>query len=70
MKWIFPSIKNRSVDLEDKLFNFRLEKAREQYIQACKSELDEKYLVDCVNEFLDQLGMMKITNPKIVLKKY
>ena len=68
MKWIFPSIKNRSVDLEDKLFNFRLKKAREQYIQACKSELDEKYLVDCVNEFLDQLGMKIITNPKIVLK--
>ncbi len=68
MKWIFPSIKNRSVDLEDKLFNFRLEKAREQYIQACESELDEKDLVDCVNEFLGQLGMKKITNPKIVLK--
>lgn len=68
MKWIFPSIKNRSVDSEDKLFNFRLEKAKEQYRQACKSTLDEKYLVECVNEFLDQLGMKKIMNPKIVLK--
>ena len=68
MKWIFPSIKNRRVDLEDKL-NFRIEIAKEQYKQACKRELNETKLVKYVNEFLDQLGMNPMPNPQIEVKK-
>lgn len=64
LKWIFPSIENRSVKCNG--FCFRIEKAREQYKLPAISTDDIKRLV---NEFLKSLNMEVIANPEYLPRK-
>lgn len=64
LKWIFPSIDNRSVNGNG--FCFRLEKAREQYELPAVSTENIKRLV---NEFLKSLNMEVIANPEYLPRK-
>lgn len=64
LKWIFPSIENRTVNNDG--FCFRLEKAREQYELPAVSKDDIKRLV---NDFLLSLNMKVISNPEYSPRK-
>lgn len=69
LKWMILSVKNRGVTMtDDNSFNFRIEKAKEQLELAKKIKFDEQKMIDLVNEFLEALGMEKISDPKIYLK--
>lgn len=59
-RWIFPSMSNRHVGDDTKKWYFRSEKAREQCKLSFGKQLDEKKLVECVNEFLGSLKMKQI----------
>lgn len=78
LKWIMPSIKNRSVKSNclDEGFNFRIEKAREQYQIGVQKGIPEnkenhkKEIINYVNEFLSSImGMIKIDDPYVYPKK-
>ena len=66
--WIMPSIKNRSLSKipENGEFNFRIEKAKQQFeLLPVERDIIAKY----VNEFLDGWGMKTIDNPHVKPKK-
>lgn len=67
LKWIQPSIKGRSIS--ETGISFRMEKAKEQYDIARKIIFNEKEMIDCVNDFLDEIGINIIKNPKYPLKE-
>lgn len=58
LKWIMPSIRNRSVSIEDinGNFNFRIEKAKEQNILP---KVSREQIIEHVNDFLISIGMEK-----------
>lgn len=64
LKWIFPSIDNRTVNNDS--FCFRLEKAKEQYELPAVSKDEIKELV---NKFLKSLKMEAISNPEYLPRK-
>lgn len=65
LKWIFPSIDNRSVNCNG--FCFRIEKAREQYKLPAVSTDDIKRLV---NEFLIPLCVQAVSIKLVYKKRY
>lgn len=78
LKWIMPSMKNRTVKSNclDEGFNFRIEKAKEQYQLGKKKgipknkESHKKEIVTYVNEFLSSImGMKEIDDPYVYPKK-
>ncbi|MGL5479316.1 MAG: hypothetical protein ACRDCB_09790 [Clostridium sp.] len=68
LKWIMPSIKNRSVTSDDINggFNFRIEKAKEQHKLPAVEKEDIKKHVMC---FLSSIGMETSFEPSVELKK-
>lgn len=64
LKWIMPSIRNRSVSIEDinGNFNFRIEKAKEQNILP---KVSREQIIEHVNDFLISIGMEKVSEPRI-----
>lgn len=75
LKWIMPSIKNRSVNPK-RDFNFRIEKAKAEHDRGLQmgipynKEKHKKEIKKHVNEFLTSImGMPKIETPEYKPKK-
>lgn len=68
LKWIMPSIKNRTVSTDDinGNFNFRIEKAKEQNLLPVVKRED---IIKYVNYFLFSIGMETSSDPFIKPKK-
>lgn len=68
LKWIMPSIKNRTVSTDNLngKFNFRIEKAKEQHKLPVVERED---IIKYVNDFLYSIGMEKSVDPVIKPKK-
>ena len=64
LKWIMPSIKNRSLKKVPGVgeFNFRLDMARQQ---ADLDTVDRQVIINHVNDFLKMLGMKTVDEPRI-----
>lgn len=68
LKWIMPSIKNRTVSTDDVNgnFNFRIEKAKEQNLLPV---VEREVIIKYVNEFFLSIGMKTSSDPVIKPKK-
>lgn len=68
LKWIMPSIKNRTVSIDNlnENFNFRIEKAKEQYMLPT---FEKKDIVRYVKEFLSSIDIKLRVDPYVTPKK-
>ncbi len=68
LKWIMPSMKNRTVSTDNLngKFNFRIEKAKEQYLLPVVGRED---IIKYVKDFLSSMGMEISVDPVIKPKK-
>ena len=65
LKWIEPSIPNRSVKIEENKFNFRLEKAKQQLTLITVSK---DRIIDHVNNFFRIMDMETVDKSKAKVK--
>ena len=65
LKWIEPSIPNRSVKIEENKFNFRFEKAKEQ---LTLSTVSKDKIIDYVNDFLRIIDMEEVDRSEAKIK--